>query len=245
MSRRPDKPKPDLRSAALLLGLDPNAPLSEADALRCQLVSTLRGAIDHEQAKTEAGSSNDITRLVTAVETLTKLLPASVTAPPPKKRPSQEDAFKYFGNIIDLIMRSADAHAPPDGTPYEELRRENGLLRLALHLKTGERELPLLMLPSPSGDATATPPPADKPMSNPGADQSAPAPDAAQNYAPGDDSNEPPPKPAPPEPRPLDLRAQGAEQKGGSAGFEIRGSSRIIDDGGGFYWGGATGRRAW
>jgi hypothetical protein len=244
MSRR-DKSKPDLRSAALLLGLDPDK-LSEADALRCQLVSTLRGAIDHEQAKAEGGNSADLAKLVTATEALIKFLPASVTAPPPKPRLSQDDALKPLADIVDFIIRSSDAHAPPDGTPYEELRRENGLLRLALHLKTGTRELPPLMRPSPSGDATATPPPSDKPMSD--------APEAFDEPQSPAQAAEPAVPPAggasasaspPPQLRPLDLRAQGAEQKGGSAGFEIRGSSRIIDDGNGFYWGGGSKGRAW
>jgi hypothetical protein len=284
MSRRPDKPKQDLRSAALLLGLDADK-LTEADTLRCQLVSTLRGAIDHEQARTEAGSSADLAKLVTAIEALTKLLPASVTAPPPVKRRSQEDAFKFFGDIIDMIMKSADVHAPLDGTSYEALRQENGLLRLALHMKTGSRDLSLLQeieanLPEAVKQLNATlgaletenarlrdelatfrgaprrptqlalPAPSEQPMpvsnetdsvrnETPPPTSAKPAPNGAASAPNGA------PPPQPPQPRPLDLRAQGAEKKGGSAGFEIRGSSRIIDDGGGFYWGGASGRRSW
>jgi hypothetical protein len=235
MSRR-DKPKQDLRSAALLLGLDPDK-LNEGDRLRCQLVGTLRGAIDHEQAKADAGSGADLSKLVTAVEALIKFLPASVTAPPPERKFSGDAADRLAEMVRGAILATDPNGQPvPLETELDRLRRENEQLRamLGAPLQTGQVKLltgptsePMSDVPSEAFDETHaenSAPPASEPQAG----------------------NPAPPKPVPPpEPRPLDLRAQGAEQKGGSAGFEIRGSSRIIDDGGGFYWSGATGRRAW
>jgi hypothetical protein len=114
MSRR-NRPKSEgMREAALLLHLDPDK-LTEGDRLRCQLVSTLRGAIDHEQAKSETGSSADLAKLVAAVEALTKLLPANVTAPPESKYIG--DPAARLAQIILGAVRRAPQSGPVEASP--------------------------------------------------------------------------------------------------------------------------------
>jgi hypothetical protein len=61
--------------AAALLRLDPSR-LSPADVLRCDIVASLRLVIDTAHADVLDGTSTDLGKLMVAVETLTKLLPA-------------------------------------------------------------------------------------------------------------------------------------------------------------------------
>jgi hypothetical protein len=61
--------------AATLLRLDPQH-LSPTDTLKCDIVASLRLVIDSAQADVLDGSSADLGKLLVAVETLTKLLPA-------------------------------------------------------------------------------------------------------------------------------------------------------------------------
>jgi hypothetical protein len=61
--------------AAALLRLDPSH-LSPADVLRCDIVASLRLVIDSAHADVLDGTQTDLGKLLVAVETLTKLLPA-------------------------------------------------------------------------------------------------------------------------------------------------------------------------
>jgi hypothetical protein len=63
------------RESAALLGLGDVERLSPADTLRCDLISTLRLAIDGEQATVLDGGSADLAKLITATENLIRLLP--------------------------------------------------------------------------------------------------------------------------------------------------------------------------
>jgi hypothetical protein len=74
------------QEAALLLRLDPSN-LSPSDALRCDLVATLRLSIDSAQADALEGRAADLGRLIVATESLVKLLPSD----PPKPEASQRD----------------------------------------------------------------------------------------------------------------------------------------------------------
>jgi hypothetical protein len=66
--------------AALLLKLDPSN-LSPSDALRCDLVATLRLSIDSAQSDALEGRAADLGRLIVATESLVKLLPSEQPQP--------------------------------------------------------------------------------------------------------------------------------------------------------------------
>jgi hypothetical protein len=68
------------QEAALLLRLDPQN-LSPSDALRCDLVATLRLSIDSAQADALEGRAADLGRLIVATESLVKLLPSEPPQP--------------------------------------------------------------------------------------------------------------------------------------------------------------------
>src|SRR6202048_773529 len=74
------------QEAALLLRLDPTN-LSPSDALRCDLISTLRLSIDSAQADALEGRAAALGRLIVATESLVKLLPSE----PPKPESQRED----------------------------------------------------------------------------------------------------------------------------------------------------------
>jgi hypothetical protein len=72
-TRQPSDAERAAVEACQLLGLgDDPSRLCPADRLRCDLVSTLRIAIDHAGATAMEGGSADVGRLVTAVEQLTR-----------------------------------------------------------------------------------------------------------------------------------------------------------------------------
>jgi hypothetical protein len=82
-ARRTDDAERSAREASQLLGLgDDPSRLCPADRLRCDLVATLRIAIDHAGATAMEGGSADVGRLVSAVEQLTRLLPKAATEAP-------------------------------------------------------------------------------------------------------------------------------------------------------------------
>ena len=84
------------QEAALLLRLDPSN-LSPSDALRCDLIATLRLSIDSAQADSLEGRAADLGRLIVATESLVKLLPSE----PPKPEASQRaDPRVVLWNII-------------------------------------------------------------------------------------------------------------------------------------------------
>ena len=70
-----------------MLRLDPQN-LSPADALKCDLISTLRLSIDSAQADALEGRAADLGRLIVATESLVKLLPSET--PKPDSRDSHE-----------------------------------------------------------------------------------------------------------------------------------------------------------
>src|SRR5260221_12788164 len=68
------------QEAALLLRLDPSN-LSASDALRCDLIATLRLSIDSAQADALDGRAADLGQLIFATESLGKLLPREPPQP--------------------------------------------------------------------------------------------------------------------------------------------------------------------
>jgi hypothetical protein len=83
------------QEAALLLRLDPTN-LSPSDALRCDLIATLRLSIDSAQADALEGRAADLGRLIVATESLVKLLPSE----PPKPESQRDDPRVVLWNII-------------------------------------------------------------------------------------------------------------------------------------------------
>src|ERR1700726_4947361 len=94
------------QEAALLLRLDPQN-LSPADALKCDLIATLRLSIDSAQADALEGRAADLGRLIVATETLVKLLPSET--PKPDSRDDHEATIapllKLFRNLHGEVHR--------------------------------------------------------------------------------------------------------------------------------------------
>ena len=105
--RKPTKPAPapsnDLeravREAAELMGLNPDR-ISPADRLRCELIAALRRVIDDQLAQVASTNSSDLSKLVTAVEMLTRFL---TEAKPNAERPDgfEDDPHENLMRIIE------------------------------------------------------------------------------------------------------------------------------------------------
>jgi hypothetical protein len=94
MAERSDDLLRSRQEAALLLRLDPQN-LSPSDALRCDLIATLRLSIDSAQADALEGRAADLGRLIVATESLVKLLPSD-----PPKEANRSDPRVVLWNII-------------------------------------------------------------------------------------------------------------------------------------------------
>jgi hypothetical protein len=96
------------QEAALLLRLDPSN-LSPSDALRCDLISTLRLAIDGEQATVLDGGSADLAKLITATENLIRLLPGR-ELPAPAEQHLQDPRETLFKIYMQMRERGEVPH---------------------------------------------------------------------------------------------------------------------------------------
>jgi hypothetical protein len=90
--------------AALLLRLDPQN-LSPSDALRCDLIATLRLSIDSAQADALDGRAADLGRLIVATESLVKLLPSE----PPKAASSHVDPRQRMWETYSAMRERGEA----------------------------------------------------------------------------------------------------------------------------------------
>jgi hypothetical protein len=116
--------------AALLLRLDPSN-LSPSDALRCDLIATLRLSIDSAQADALEGRAADLGRLIVATESLVKLLPSD----PPKPESQREDPRVVLWRIIkEGRDRLAEGYEGYDGKvrQVEALQGEVAALKAQL-----------------------------------------------------------------------------------------------------------------
>jgi hypothetical protein len=84
--------------------------LSAADALRVDLVSSLRSVIDHEQANILSGGSADLGKLNVAVQSLIALLPGKELPAPPINQPDPRQAM--WRTYLEARERG---HIPPEG----------------------------------------------------------------------------------------------------------------------------------
>jgi hypothetical protein len=161
--------------AALLLRLDPSN-LSPSDTLRCDLIASLRLVVDDASASVLDGRAPDLARLLTATESLIRLLPSE----PPQPASRRIDPRQIMWETYLGMRRRGEL----DPTTYDGQRR-----RIAeLEAKVAELEAaasPALEEPSappaPAGNVV------NLPRAGAGLQKSAAAPAA-------------PPKPAPPPP---------------------------------------------
>jgi hypothetical protein len=137
-ARHTDDAERSAREASQLLGLgDDPSRLCPADRLRCDLVATLRIAIDHAGATAMEGGSADVGRLVSAVEQLTRLLPPKTVEPVSHREDPREALLKI---IMTMRERDADGFEGYDGKvkQVEVLQAEIAQLRAQLAGKTPE-----------------------------------------------------------------------------------------------------------
>jgi hypothetical protein len=123
------------KEAARLLGLDVER-LSPADALRVDLVSSLRLVVDSEQASILSGGAADVARLNVAVASLIALLPNSKLPEPKPADGGPSDPRVHMWNSY-LAARRRGEIAKAEST-YEGALREVERLRAEVEaLKAG------------------------------------------------------------------------------------------------------------
>jgi hypothetical protein len=155
------------QEAALLLRLDPQN-LSASDALRCDLIATLRLSIDSAQADALEGRAADLGRLIVATESLVKLLPSE----PPQPTNKRLDPRQIMLETYMAMRHRAHPAISEHGRLVDSLRAS--LIGLAEEVETGA---------AAPGEPTATP--------------AAPAAPAGGNVVPLKPPPAAPPKPAP------------------------------------------------
>jgi hypothetical protein len=116
------------REAAVLLGLDPGRPLCPADSLRVDLVSTLRLVIDAADETVLEGGSADIGRLISATESLIKLLPGRELPQPEHDR---DDPRRLLFEMYMTARRNGGIS--DEGKWIDALRAEIEALEVEVH----------------------------------------------------------------------------------------------------------------
>jgi hypothetical protein len=101
--------------AALLLRLDPSN-LSPSDALRCDLIASLRLVVDDASTSVLDGRAPDLARLLTATESLIRLLPSE----PPKTESAEHDPREIMWRTY-LEMRRRGELAESFLSPQQRL----------------------------------------------------------------------------------------------------------------------------
>jgi hypothetical protein len=135
------------RESAALLGLGDVERLSPADTLRCDLISTLRLAIDGEQATVLDGGAADLAKLITATENLIRLLPNREL---PEPAPAEGGPNDPRTIMWENYKRQRDRGAL-HGEGY------NGKVRRIAELEAEIERLKAACAPAPV-ESTATPP---------------------------------------------------------------------------------------
>jgi hypothetical protein len=135
------------RESASLIGLDADN-LSPADTLRCDLISALRLVIDDAGATILNGNSTDLGRLITATESLIKLLPGRELPEPASNRDDPREAM--WATYKQMRDRGAQFGIGYDGL---KLRVE----ALTAELASKEAELAALKAGAPTTALPAAP----------------------------------------------------------------------------------------
>jgi hypothetical protein len=136
----PRDDRAEVKEAATLLGLDVER-LSPADALRVDMVSSLRLVIDSEQASILSGNSADLGKLNVAVQSLISLLPGNRLPEPAPVDGGPSDPRRIMWENYKRMRDRGAAF----GEGYDGLKLENERLKA----RVAELE---------AGGATAVPP---------------------------------------------------------------------------------------
>jgi hypothetical protein len=158
--RRPaDDAERSAREACELLGLG-NDPvrLCPADRLRVDMVSTLRLVIDHAGEAVLAGGAADLTRLVGAVDHLTKLLPKAATEPVSHRADPRKALLEMILQMRDRDEIADTAAEPSLRSRIAELEAENAKLRAAARAAPGAA--PVEAVPAAPANVVPMKPPA-------------------------------------------------------------------------------------
>jgi hypothetical protein len=108
-----------------------------ADRLRVDLVSTLRLVIDHAGEAVLAGGAADLTRLVGAVEQLTRLLPKAATEAPSHRADPRKALLALILQMRDRDEIADRAEEPSLRERVAVLEAENLTLRAAARAAPG------------------------------------------------------------------------------------------------------------
>jgi hypothetical protein len=138
--------------AALLLRLDPSN-LSPSDTLRCDLIASLRLVVDDASTSVLDGRAPDLARLLTATESLIRLLPSE----PPKPESAEHDPREIMWRTY-LEMRRRGELAESYLSPQQRLE--------AARAKVAAIEAEISALAPPPDEPSATPPAPAAPVDN-------------------------------------------------------------------------------
>jgi hypothetical protein len=181
--------------AALLLRLDPQN-LSPSDALRCDLVATLRLSIDSAQADALEGRAADLGRLIVATESLVKLLPSEPPQPASRGADPRQIMFETY-----MAMRKRGAAF---GQGYDGLKLTVERLTAELAAKDAR----IAELEAALAESVPLPPNAVK-LRN---DNPSPRPPKTSHHDERSPTASAPPQPAPPPPAAASAPAPAAPQ---------------------------------
>jgi hypothetical protein len=143
-----------VREAAELMGLNPDR-ISPADRLRCELIAALRRVLDDQLAQITAANSTDLSKLVTAVETLTRFL---AEAQPSAERPDEfeDDPHENLMRIIEDWVAADKANRADEAAE----RAERGLSPPVADLAAAQARIDELEARLAEFKPRALPPPA-------------------------------------------------------------------------------------
>src|SRR5262245_5248178 len=254
------------REAAELLGFDPDR-LTASDRLKCELVAALRSAVDDELMNVTSARSVDLAKLITAVETLTRFL--ADAAPKENERHAiyKRNPRQVLEEMVTRWIQADEQDRRERGLPprlhdeqeqqakIDALERENARLR-------GESVAHVQQLPPPGAERVITP--TESEVIPPGE-----IPDLDANKAPGwqkqswtgpEDGTLSWLRPVPKTDKRVDggppVAKSGARTEAqrkrvnadGRVEHKVMGSARMVQPynlSSGFFWGGASGKRAW
>jgi hypothetical protein len=165
------------RESAALLGLGDVERLSPADTLRCDLISTLRLAIDGEQATVLDGGAADLAKLITATENLIRLLPGH-ELPEPKPADGGPNDPRTIMWETYISMRRRGELAASQMHPQQRLeaaRAKVAEIEAELAALAPLPDEPLSTPPAPTAPAGNVVPLREPPSSEPPLPKSAPA----------------------------------------------------------------------
>jgi hypothetical protein len=143
------------RDAVTMCGFAGIAELTPAQALKVDLIASLRICIDNVSGRLISGSDDrqDLGKLISACEQLTKLLPTPDIAPPDASRSLERSARQKMEELIDNVVRA---------NQFEEMRT-SAVLKVENDKLRSENEALRAQLPAPA-DPKSSPSAPAKPV---------------------------------------------------------------------------------